>query len=737
MILRLFIFGLLVTVFPASLFGEAVGVQSPLGVTVQVDKDSGTYEIAYQPTGWKFEGNSGLAFSNITTNRGVDKIGTYTKISWSAGASLTKSICIYEKQPAALFTIANSQAAEKVTVDFPDFTNFPALHHFSYHEAQFAPARFDLEDNGTPWLLFDDAAKAIIISPADNFLIASMHGDGTNEISSGLNSSVHDLPANFSQSTLVVFGNGIQAAWKTWSDVFLAKQGAPRPDNDADTGLRYLGYWTDNGAYYYYNYDTNAGYAKTLEKLVRHYRSADIPIRYLQLDSWWYYKTLTGLDGKTGKGKNLRLPEGEWNRYGGLLEYRAHPAVLPEGLDGFQKDINLPLVTHNRWIDPASPYHDKYQVSGIAGVDLNYWEDILSYIGTNGVACYEQDWLNEIYAHSPDLQSQPGVADVFADNMAHAAQENHLSLQYCMALPRFFLQGSRYPNLTTIRASEDHFQPNRWDNFLFTSQLARAVGIWPWTDVFRSTETNNLLISILSAGMVGVGDPMGHESRKNLLRAARADGVLVKPDESLLPLDQVYLAQANGNKKPMVAWTYSDHGGQRTAYVFAYIRDKQFSNAAFTPAGLGLQGEVCVLDVRTGHANFQSADESVTIVFDPDSTAYYEVAPVGKSGMAFFGDEGKYVSNGKQCIAALEDDNGTLTATIVFAPGEKSVRVFGFAKKPPTMAAESGSIGNVSFDQGTLDTSPGRFSMDVMPAPELDHSKKDPERKAVVTFREP
>ena len=219
--------------------------------------------------------------------------------------------------------------------------------------------------------------------------------------------------------------------------------------------------------------------------------------------------------------------------------------------------------------------------------------------------------MSEIYYHSPELQTTPGFGDAFADNMARAAQERGLSLQYCMALPRFFLQGSRYANLTTIRTSDDRFGRSRWDNFLYVSQLARAVGIWPWTDVFMSSETNNLLISVLSAGMVGTGDAIGSENKENLLRVARPDGVLVKPDESLLPLDSVYVAQANGRKTPMVAWTYSDHGALRTAYVFAYNRQPTDAEAEFAPTEFGLSGKVCVLDARSGNAVFQSARKRV------------------------------------------------------------------------------------------------------------------------------
>ena len=710
---------------------SAAEIKSPAGVSVNLDESLGAYEIAYHPQDWKFTGRLGHVPTEIKITRGTNSIGAYNEISWQDGFLLRDRVQLYDAQPVALFTITASQPTKNWPANFPDFTTFPKLHQYSFKETHFAPPRFDLETNATPLLLFDDSANAALISPANNFLIASLKGDGIHEISSGGNPGVHDLPANFSHSTLMTFGDGIHTTWKTWSDAFLALQGAARPDNEADIGLRYLGYWTDNGAAYYYNYDTNTGYAGTLEILANLYRDGNIPIRYMQLDSWWYYKTFAGANGKIGKTKNSRLPQGEWNRYGGLLEYRAHPAVLPDGLGGFHKDINLPLITHNRWIDPASPYRQKYQVSGIAAVDPKFWDAIMSNISSNGVVCYEQDWINEIYANSPELQSTLGMGEAFADNMARAAKENNVSVQYCMALPRFFLQGSHYPNLTTIRTSDDHFQRSRWDDFLFVSQLARAVGIWPWTDVFMSTEQNNLLISVLSAGMVGIGDPMGQENKENLSRAARPDGVLVKPDESLVPVDDVYVAQAKGQKNPMVAWTYSDHGPMRTAYVFAYVREATNMDAEFTPATFGLDGKICVFDTRSGQVFFQSAQASVPIAFDATSTAYYEVVPVGKSGIAFFGDEGKFVSNGKQRIANLTETGRKLTATITFAKGEKSVRVFGFAKEMPSVTAQSGSIKGVEFDKNT-----GRFSVNVAPSPDVINSGSDPVQTAVVTFSE-
>jgi hypothetical protein len=729
---RLLVFCLgLGLLLPAAVVAKTVSVKSAAGITAQFDDASGRYEITARHPTWKFAGELGQPAQNVVVENGSDRVGAYQEIrfNWRTNVSLTGSIRVYDERPVALLDLECDQTTPELPAVFPRFTSIPAgLHHFSFKDVNFAPPSFKLEPNGTPWLLFDDRANAVIISPADNFMIARMNGDGAHEIASGLNPQVRNLPAHFKHATLLAFGGGINTTWDVWGKAFTDLVGRNRPANDVDDGLRYLGYWTDNGATYYYNYDPALGYAGMLEALVRHYRELEIPIRYLQLDSWWYYKTLTDPDGKTGQSKNPKLPEGEWNRYGGLLKYEADPALFTNGLVAFQKKIGLPLITHNRWIDPASPYHGQYLISGFAGVDPSWWQHIMGYIADSDVACYEQDWLNVIYDHSPELSATVGVGDSFTGGMAAAAKARGLSLQYCMALPRFFLQGARYDNLTTIRVSDDRFERSRWDNFLYTSRLASALGIWPWSDVFMSTETNNLLIATLSAGMVGIGDAIGAENRENLLQAARPDGVLVKPDEPLIPLDEIYIDEANGKKSPMVAWTYSDHGPLRTAYLFAYNRQETNSETGFTPTTLGFKGKVCVFNARSGVAQYQSAGIRFSFTLNPNETAYYLIAPVGQAGLAFFGDEGKYVSNGRQRIVALDDAPGRLVVTVAFAVGEKSVRLFGYARHAPSVAAQSGSAGTLNYDAGS-----GRFSVEVSPAATII-AGQDPTQTAIVKF---
>src|SRR5262249_55057450 len=157
----------------------------------------------------------------------------------------------------------------------------------------------------------------------------------------------------------------------------------------------------------------------------------------------------------------------------------------------------------------------------------------------------------------------------FMDQMAAAAEREGITLQYCMPLPRHFLQGTRYSNLLTIRASGDRFGKDQWKPFLFNARLATALGEWPWTDVFKSNETFNLLLATLSAGMVGTGDAIGRVDRTNLLHAVRPDGVIVKPDSAIAPHDGAYLVAAGHREAPLIATASTRHAVGEITYLFA------------------------------------------------------------------------------------------------------------------------------------------------------------------------
>jgi hypothetical protein len=704
------------------------------GVAVSVDEATGTYKIVSQRPSWTFIGSVGARLSSVTTAPGQDRLGAYEEIAfrWHSDIPYGGTIRRYQNKPIVLFSLTARQASNHLTAEFPSFTSFPQnLHPMSFEDTAFSPHSFRLAHNATPWILFDDKAQTAVLSPASDFLVAQMHGDGKTTLASGLNPELTGLPAGFTHRSLLVIGGGIQATMQTWGRALTDLAGKTRPAADADMLLKYFGYWTDNGATYYYNYDKDKGYAGTLFALRKRYQQEHIPIRYLQLDSWWYQKTRTSPAGKQEGPKNSKLPEGTWNAYGGTLDYSASPALFPQGLAAFQKELGLPLVVHARWIDPASPYHQQYAISGIAPTDLRWWDDRTAYLKQSGVACYEQDWLSEIYPHSPEMAQKIGVGTAFTGNMARAARQHGQTLQYCMATPRFFLQGAQYGNLTTIRTSGDRFERGKWNDFVYTSLLASALGLWPWADVFFSTETDNLLLATLSAGPVGTGDAIDHESRTNILLAVRPDGVIVKSDAPLVPTDASILADAHQAHTPLVAATFTQHGSVRTAYVFAYRRPGDNSAVTFSPASLGLTGTVYVYNGFDKTARRLSATETFHDTLGPTGRAYYILAPVGPSSLAFLGDAGKFVGTGKQRIAALKERPGGLTVKLLCPPGETAITLHGYATSPPLVSALGGTAEPAGYDPVTR-----HFTVVVSPNTHaaLSHGS-DPARIVTVIFQ--
>jgi len=708
------VFLLVLLGFLGNLFPETIS-DFRTQIAVSVDPQNGAYKLVCKKFHWTFAGEIGKPILNLQKLNGRDKIGPFQALvfQWKGKVPLQGTIQLYNGKSIVLFDLAYLKETEKPASPFPDFVEFPRLQPFSFTDRSFSYPAFDLEENATPWLFFNKKDAAFLLSPASNFMIARLRGSKTGRLASGLNSGVHGLPEGFSHRTLLVLGKGINRVWEIWGQALTDLQGKKRPANDADIGLKYLGYWTDNGGTYYYNFDLQKGYEKTLLDLMASYREKGLPFHYLQLDSWWYPKTFTRPSGDKAENphpRNPKMPPAKWNRYGGMLEYVADPDVFPDGLGGFHKKLGLPLITHNRWIDYESPYRQKYKISGVGAVDPKWWDDVIGQIVSWGVVTYEQDWLSAIYNNSPEMQTTVWAGEAFMSNMARACREHGLTMQYCMAQPRHFLQGSKYSNLTTIRVSGDRFKRVCWANFLYTARLASALGIYPWVDVFRSWEVPNILLATLSAGMVGPGDPYAEENAENIFRAVRKDGVIVKPDAPLVPTDESFLRQAKNKEAPITGFAYTDFGGQRIYYFFAWNPGGKAQKITLPPKSLDLKQRAILYDYFSGKIRVLKNGKRVRVKLaardttdklgakKTDDWGYWIVSPVGASGIALIGDVGKFVTAGKKRLAVLADSPEGLKADVWFAPRENQVELLGFAQSRPRVRAENGRAGAVQFD---------------------------------------
>jgi hypothetical protein len=424
----------------------------------------------------------------------------------------------------------------------------------------------------------------------------------------------------------------------------------------------------------------------------------------LQLDSWWYPKSTWNPQEKTNAIKNSALPAQAWNRYGGLLEWKADPGVFPNGMEAFHKRINLPFLAHNRFIDRDSPYHKRFAISGLAGIDPGYWAELASYASSSGISVYLQDWLSAIYNFSPELSSIPGKGVAFLDHMASAMAARGITMQYCMPYALHIIQGAKYPNLTTIRAAGDGLTRSKWTPIVFNARVIREVGAWPATDVLASSDTAAMLFATLSGGPVGVGDSFEQLDRTNIFRAARLDGEVVKPDEPLMPIARSYLSQARKTGEPIIASTFTRHEGLTTAYLLAFADNPKNAAAEFSvsPAELGFRQRVAVFDPQSqGLITVNAAERFAGRLTGPDAYAYRIVAPISASGIALIGDVGKFVPMGRKRITAYRDVAGGAVLEIARATRERDLTIAGYAGSPITASAEGASVKSVDRNPTT------------------------------------
>lgn len=812
-----------ISLAPAAVW-EAVPAASAIGAagaSVSVAAD-GTFTVDFSSPQYRFGGQVGQPVTDITQRTGSDRTGSYTEVDFSYPGR-TGSIRAYQDESVVLFGTTYTSTGANID-PFPVLSSYPALPYQQSYHGCFAASQFNSTAGAadSPWLFFDENANGFLLSPASHFAVAHTWRTDQGGIATGIDPAISRVPVGTTQQTLLVASHGINNAYQVWGNALTNLQGKQRPSNEADVTLDKLGYWTDNGATYYYKYDPSLGYVGTLQAVKRDWDAQGIPMGYMQLDSWFY-----------PKGPNAQWNDGADGEY----LYEAAPDLFPNDLSGFQKSIGVPLVTHARWIDPSSPYHSQYAMSGQVVTDPAFWDDRMGYLANSGVATYEQDWLCSGAQPAYNFTDR----DTFENNMAQQAAAHGLTLQYCLPYPRDLLQASEYSNLTTTRVSNDRFERSKWDAELYTSQLASAVGAWPWTDVFMSTETRNLLLANLSAGPVGVGDAIGAENKANLMQVARPDGVLVKPDVPLTPTDATYVGEAAGQNPAMVAATHTDHETVRDAYVYAYARNTptlfkpdavyqaedatlsgpvvatdhtgytgtgfadyqhnsgdyvqwnvqapadgtytlafRYANGgtanrpldvavngtsvgsqpfapttswddwgyqavvvnlhagtntvratatgasggnvdylgvsagvvtpadtppgpqgvSFTPSSLGVGGAAYVYDYFAGTGTVVPAGQAYHTAVDHDGS-YYLVVPVNRSGIAFLGDAGKFVSLGRQRITQLHDDGSVVQAGVSFTPGEGAVTMHGYSAHPVTVLAGNGSVSGLSYDAAT------------------------------------
>ena len=569
-------------------------------------------------------------------------------------------------------------------------------HALSFRMTPMLPPELAALPTSGPLVLYgdrDDEGRipTLVLSPMDHFYAAWIaRADDGATLRYGLHGDIEAVPAGYRQRFVLVEGLGLQATIEAWGDLLLADRGRARVDRYADAGLSRLGYWTDNGAAYYYRTEGDLNEADTLLAVKADAAARGIPLGYMQLDSWWYFK-------------EPGFPPG------GLVEWRPRPEMFPEGLDGFQDRLGLPIIAHSRWFAADNVYDDAYAFAvdhKTVPQDPTVYGELIAEAEPWGLVTYEQDWLMPMFLENAWLRAGVDHAEVLLAGMHAEATARGLSMQICMAGAAHLMHAVDLPGVTSVRTSIDYRQTiskeSFWPSFHTANLLAWALGVWPFKDNFRSIEPHaeaEALISALSGGMVGPSDAVGDMDAALLTRTCRADGLLLKPDRPALPLDTMFLP----HERPFTVATYSDREGLgRWTYLAAFhlasshpnrtAEDALFMQLEYGPEtedgdlfvfpeavkdwrvdlalDLGIKGPVVAYDWRAGTATLVEGTLELPVTEALYDHAYVVLAPVLDNSLALLGEVDKLVPLADRRFKAIELEANAIRVTLAGTPDE-------------------------------------------------------------------
>jgi hypothetical protein len=259
-----------------------------------------------------------LEFIQYGNNIGVDSIGEYNETScvWTTTgpggeATFVTAFRVYTTVNAVRFLQSFPQGASSTNTSdrntlissFPSFARDESFGFLSYSGDFLKYTAAGVWTNTSAWnevtissglmsgptLLFKAASPLDVatLAPFDEFMAASQMSVD-NQLQMGVLGSITSLPVDYTLSTLLYLGSsGIHSTIQEWGTLMRQEYGKKDRGFDADETVNWLGYNTDNGAYYYYLTEPNKTYEETLLDVYADSIARDIPYKMILLDSWW------------------------------------------------------------------------------------------------------------------------------------------------------------------------------------------------------------------------------------------------------------------------------------------------------------------------------------------------------------------------------------------------------------------------------------------------------------------
>jgi hypothetical protein len=543
------------------------------------------------------------------------------------------------------------------------------------------------DHGGIPAVVFDKQMKnAVVISPASQFMAAAQSVwegmDKTNNVGFGLLNAVTEIPKNFEYDTVFAFGVGVNDAMDFWGRGMRDRYGKDRRLRDSDFSINYVGYWTDNGACYHYD-PGETNYEDTMLQVYEAAVEMNIPFRYLQLDSWWYFK----------------------GPHSGVKNWTAMPDVFPHGIEYVSNKTSWPIFAHNRWWSTETDYakqnggnFDFIVESDIAlPVSEDFWNWLISNAKRDWhLFVYEQDWLSTTFDKLQALHENVTLGRTWLLQMGFAAERYGLTIQYCMPYTRHLLQSLEIPSVTQSRLSGDyHAGSGQW-SIGDSSVFVEALGVAPFKDTFytapdqtacadKTSEPYPILeaaVATYATGPVGPGDHYNMTNRDVVMMTCADDGLILKPSKPLRTIDSSFTQRAFGSGGPLgqVWTTHTWIDTLQWHHVFSADLSYEYD---FVPGDLldlssTFSDQQWVAYPHNMTSSPMPFDESHPIKLpkcDRADFGLWHIAPVFSNGWVLLGEMAKFVPISEQRILSVSADDTSITVALRGSPSEE-VTVF-------------------------------------------------------------
>ncbi|MEM9747734.1 MAG: hypothetical protein AAF945_13640 [Actinomycetota bacterium] len=479
----------------------------------------------------------------------------------------------------------------------------------------------------------------------------------------GWHGDLATVPAGFATELGWYEADDVASALTSWRHDLGLDDGMPSHDTTSrrSTLVSHLSYWTDNGAAYWYRTEHGRTIVESVVDVVAALDGDDIPVRSVEIDSWWYQHEIPRPIAEIGYPDDV--PPTGLMRWEPRADAFAPDAGLPDLRSVHERLGGRPLILHTRHLSPSTPYVAEW-------VDSEWWVEEFAAqpadptafrrwfddAAAAGATVIELDWMMVTWFCVRALRRQPGRALDWQRALDRLAGERDIDLVWCMATPADLIAAAELDRVVAVRTCDDYrFAEDPaflWRWFLMVNRLAGALGLTVFKDCFFSSADVGdgsdaidgdphaeveALLSALSGGPVGIGDRIGRTDREVVMRTCDDDGRLRRVDRPIAAVDDCLFGQGADDDRLTWAITTATRPDGVWTYVVAI-----HASTDRTPIGdgFGFDGDRFVVDWRSGDERIA---DRIDADLGPRDWALWLVAPPGVTSLPPDADPSRYV----------------------------------------------------------------------------------------------